>query len=499
VYYAGLKRFMPGINVLSPQPELAGFIARHLATLFELQAVCVSVRPAQGRPFLQVATLKGETASTEFRPVKAGSDTGQASSPLYHLRRLTQLPLISVFPLAGRTRAFGYLATGRHPDGSGLTGEEREVLEALAYQAGVALENAELYDQLTAAKDHYLTVVQSSSNIIIVVDSAGRVVDANRSAERVLGPATNLFGRPIVECIGQAGLFSIVQEVLTNREPVKGRELVLEAGAELRHYAVNVSPFTESETHSDTGALLIMYDLTALRTMERQVERAERLAALGQLTAGLAHEIRNGLNKMAGYATILADELPFGSPLARFPRGILEDTASLEGLLGRFLAFARDEKLSQTEVSLPALLTRELDALGPELKARKILLVTDFDPRTPTIVGDPSQLAQAVTNVVLNAVEAMVRGGTLTVTLRPSGNDILIVVKDTGPGIPENQRELVFNPFFTTKATGTGLGLSITHRIITRHGGVVHLDSRTDEGTTVVLQLPARVQEVSNP
>jgi signal transduction histidine kinase len=191
--------------------------------------------------------------------------------------------------------------------------------------------------------------------------------------------------------------------------------------------------------------------------------------------------------------------LPPGSPLARFPRGILEDTASLEGLLGRFLAFARDEKLSQTEVSLPALLTRELDALGPELKARKILLVTVFDPRTPTIVGDPSQLAQAVTNVVLNAVEAMVRGGTLTVTLRPSGNDILIVVKDTGPGIPENQRELVFNPFFTTKATGTGLGLSITHRIITRHGGVVHLDSRTDEGTTVVLQLPARVQEVSNP
>ncbi|MGE5508515.1 MAG: ATP-binding protein [Chitinophagales bacterium] len=491
VYYEGLKRFLPGINVLWPQRELAGFIVSHLATLFELQAVCLYVQPAQGAPFLQVATLEGDGAPV-FRSLEGEPRSERPGPPIYDLRRLTQLPLVSIFPLAGRTRPFGHLATGRHPDGSSLTSEEREVLETLAYQAGIALENAELYAQLMAVKNHYLTVVQSSVNVILIVDSAGVVVDVNRTAERVLGPAETLLGRTVAECTGQPAVAAVVREVLATRKPVAGREVSLvKPGEEPRPYALNVSPFREADDAlGESGALVAMYDLTPLRSMERQVERAERLAALGQLTAGLAHEIRNGLNKVAGYATILADELPPQSPLARFPRGILEDTAALEHLLGRFLSFAREEKLTRTTVALLPLLDRVLEALRPELKARNIHLVTDFAPATPPTFGDPAQLTQAVTNVVFNAVEAMEGGGTLAVSVRAAGDSILVSVKDTGPGIPEDQRELVFNPFFTTKAAGTGLGLSITHRIITRHGGAVHLDSRAGEGTTVVLQLP---------
>jgi len=241
-----------------------------------------------------------------------------------------------------------------------------------------------------------------------------------------------------------------------------------------------------------------MNDLTSIRAMERQIDRAERLAALGQLTAGLAHEIRNGLNKVVGYATILSDEIPESAPLGRFPRGILEDIGSLEGLLGRFLSFAREEKLSRTVLYLPDLLNRVLDALRPELKARGITLVCEFDPAAPPTEGDRSQLAQAITNVLFNAVEAMERGGRLGVRLSPEDGGLVVAISDTGPGIPEGQREQVFNPFFTTKANGTGLGLSITHRIITRHGGAVHLSSEHGNGTTVILRLPC-VGETGHP
>jgi nitrogen-specific signal transduction histidine kinase len=486
LYYEGLKSFLQEVSVLSPLPNLAGLVVARLASLFELSEVCLLVEPANAPPFLV-------TTETE-RPHPAVLPAPEARSgwTLSHLRRLSGLPLVSLFPLAGRHRPVGLLGVSRHPDGSHLTTEERAVLASLVRQAGVALENAELYEELVALKNHYLTVFRSTGDALLVVGPDGLLEEANPAAAQLFGPVDSLVGRPVDLVTRQKELLPLLSQAMGGKTPVAGRELIFRRpeGAPVP-CAVSVSPLLDPETGLCTGAVVTLADLAPIRAMERQVERAEHLSALGHLTAGLAHELRNGLNKIAGYAAMLADELPAPDPRRRLPQGILEDAAALEAMLQRFLTFAREEKLSRLAVSLPALLDKVLLALDPELRTRRIRLVRKVDPTVPAVQGDPAQLAQAVTNVLLNAVEAMDSGGgTLTVVLRRLPDALEIQVTDTGPGIPAETQELVFNPFFTTKPEGTGLGLAITHRIITRHGGTVRLESRPGQGAVVALALP---------
>lgn len=491
LYYAGLKHFLQEMNVLAPLPDLGAFLVARLASLFELSEVCLLVRPAKAPPFLLAASAgfgRPQVATLPF------PEDDSLEPTLVHLRRHSGLPVVSMLPLSGRSRSVGLLAIGRHPDGGPLTAEEREVLEAFARQAGIALENADLYSELLAVKNHYLTVIQSTHNALLVVSPDGLVEDANRAATRLFGPLERLLGRPIEEATGQAALGPLVAQTTAAKEPLAGRELALpDADGHSAPYAVVASPLLDPQTGDSAGAVIALSDLSDIRAMQRQVERAERLAALGQLTAGLAHELRNGLNNIAGYATMALDELQSsGDPRQRYLEGILEDAAELESLLKRFLAFAREEPLSSTEVALPALVERVLGALMAELRTRHVLLVKHVDPAAPTVQGDPAQLAQALTNVLLNAIEAMGRGGgVLTLEVGRSAAEVEVRVRDTGPGIPPELQEQVFNPFFTTKAEGTGLGLPITHRIITRHGGRVRLDSHPGRGTTVTLSLPS--------
>jgi PAS domain S-box-containing protein len=488
LYYEGLKRFLQELNVLAPLPDLAGFIVTRLASLFELSSAALLVQPATGPPFLQTVTTEAGWPELAICPLPDG---GTRDWSLGYLRRHSELPLVTVLPLVGRSRTVGALALSRHPDGSPLTAEERDVLESLSRQAGIALESAALYSELVALKNHYLTVIQSTANALLIVDPAGRVEDANQAALSLFGPATALFGKPVGAATGQATLQAYAEQAIAAKAPLSGRELAVRRPAgEPAPFAVTVSPLPDPESGESSGAVITLADLSPIRAMERQVERAERLSAMGQLTAGLSHELRNGLNKITGYATMLADELPPDDLRRRFPEGILEDAGALELMLQRFLAFAREEKLTCTAVSLPELVERVLSALQPELRTRHIALATEVDTALPPVLGDRAQLSQALTNLVLNAVEAMGREGILTLRLRSSKTDVELQVADTGPGIPADRRELVFNPFYTTKPDGTGLGLSITHRIITRHGGTVELASQPGCGTTVTLRLP---------
>lgn len=491
LYYESLKRFLLELNTLAPVPELAGVIVSRLASLFELSCICLLVQPTNSAPFLQCVSDEYGLPEVSALAVPEGEP---AEWTLGHLRRYSGLPLVAVFPLAGRSRPVGLLAVGRHPDGGLLTTEEREVMNSLAHQAGIALENAELYSELVALKNHYLTVIQSSANALLVVNPKGSVEDANQAAESVFGPLPSLLGQSVDRATGLPLLGPLVTQVTASGVQVVSQELTRRGPAgEPMSFAVNVTPLLTGEDGSSSGAVVTLADLSPIRAMECQVERAERLAALGQMTAGLTHELRNGINKIAGYATMLADELPSADARQRYPAGILEDAAQLESMLQRFLTFARQEQLSTTEVRLPELVERVLVALQPEFRTRRIELVADLPPGVPAIQGDPSRLSQAVTNVVRNAVEAMGQtGGTLSVSLQATRNAVQLRISDTGPGIPLDQQELVFNPFFTTKANGTGLGLPIVHRIVTRHGGTVLLESNPGKGTTVVLRFPCR-------
>lgn len=222
------------------------------------------------------------------------------------------------------------------------------------------------------------------------------------------------------------------------------------------------------------------------------IRRSERLAALGVLSAGLAHELNNQLHTIAGYASIVAKE---AGPDHRFAPDLamVRDEARRAGeLLDRFLMFARPARLRPVESDLAVLIRNCLAVLALPIRAQRIAVVTDVAPALP-LTCDPVPLEHALFNVLVNAVQAMKAGGTLSIaTGGAPGGLTRVTIADTGCGIlPENISK-VFDPFFTTKGPGegTGLGLAITHRVVEQHGGRVEIRSEPGRGTTVDLLLP---------
>src|SRR6185312_2617857 len=235
-----------------------------------------------------------------------------------------------------------------------------------------------------------------------------------------------------------------------------------------------------------------------LRKAQEEARRAERLAALGQLSAGLAHEIRNPLGVIKGSAEILNQKLSNSEPLAQELSGyIYTEVNRVSALVGRFLDFARPSQLNVKAEELPALLGRCLKTVADQGACTNVQIVRDDAPLLPKAMIDAELCEQAFTNLLLNACEAMGAGGILTVRTIPvitpgeSTHAVAVEIADTGPGVSDDVKEQIFNPFFTTKKAGVGLGLAIVSKIIDAHGGVLKLLGGQGQGACFHVTLPA--------
>lgn len=231
---------------------------------------------------------------------------------------------------------------------------------------------------------------------------------------------------------------------------------------------------------------------------ETQLRRADRLSALGQLSAGLAHEIRNPLGAIKGAVEILQDDYPPGHPKAEFYAILLKEVERLNDVLTNFLSFARPVTPRFAPVDVRGILTALEGLISGQARAHRVQIFTTFHSGPSRVMADETLLKQAFLNIMLNGVEAMPEGGDLAISTRlrsenPAGGRpdwVEVVFDDTGPGIPEEDQVRVFDPFFTTKKDGTGLGLAITHRIIENHHGSIRVMSQRGKGTTFVVALP---------
>jgi signal transduction histidine kinase len=222
--------------------------------------------------------------------------------------------------------------------------------------------------------------------------------------------------------------------------------------------------------------------------IEDQLRRADRLAALGELSAGMAHEIRNPLGSIRGTAEILRDAFAPDDKYAEFTIILMKEVDRLNQVLEDFLHFVRPEP-SEKQKFLPATALRDVLQLA-EVQARKagVKVVTEI-PELPQVQGDSGQLKQVFLNLILNAVQAMTAGGRLDVHAEQCDNWVICRFTDNGPGIADENIERIFNPFFTTKQEGSGLGLAIAHRIVDSVAGQLLVESRVGEGTTFTLKL----------
>ncbi len=260
----------------------------------------------------------------------------------------------------------------------------------------------------------------------------------------------------------------------------------------------------EAQTETLTRSHQELQEQTRLLLQkDAQIRRADRLSALGQLSAGLAHEIRNPLGAIKGSAEILQDDYPPGHPKTEFFSILLREVDRLNDVVTNFLSFARPAALRSGPVEVTLVLSALEGLISGKARVNRVQIFTSFHEGPSRLTADETLLKQAFLNIMLNALEAMPEGGDLTISTRlvssqevggPAPTErpewLEIVFDDTGPGIPEDHLGRIFDPFFTTKKDGTGLGLAITYRIIEDHHGTIRVFSQPGKGTTFVVRLP---------
>jgi len=242
-----------------------------------------------------------------------------------------------------------------------------------------------------------------------------------------------------------------------------------------------------------TGEVMRLHE--ELRLKNEELRRRERLAALGEMAAGLAHEVRNPLGGIALYASMMQREL--GShPSAQTAGKIFQGVRSLEALVCEILEFAQEDRLDRRRSRLGAILAQSHDAVARIAEQEAVEVEIDVSAAKIEVYSDPDRLQRVLTNLLANAIQASGPGGRARVNATATDRGVQIEVTDSGAGIPEELRQRIFHPFFTTKASGTGLGLAICHRIVEAHGGTISAGNAQGGGARFVVWLPAEAESV---
>jgi two-component system, NtrC family, sensor histidine kinase HydH len=238
------------------------------------------------------------------------------------------------------------------------------------------------------------------------------------------------------------------------------------------------------------GFLFIVKDLSQIRALELTIRRKERLAALGTLASGIAHEVRNPLSSIKGYAGFFGSLFEDDSENKKAAQLMVEEIDRVDRVISELLEFARPADLKRGPVQPGPLVKNTLRIIRHEAESTGIRIEEKIDPPLPDLFVDPDRFSQVLLNLFINAMQAMPQGGDLTVDVRVNEDAVLFAVSDTGEGILPDDQAAVFNPYFTTKKKGTGLGLAIVHKIIEGHNGTVWLDSVKGKGTTFFISIP---------
>lgn len=330
-------------------------------------------------------------------------------------------------------------------------------------------------------------ILSSIADGIVAVDRAGVVTAINPAAERLYGiRAEAVIGRPYHELFAGAEEHSALLETLeSGRTHIAVTFDFVRPDRTLRVDAS--SSVLRDGDRTPIGAVVVLKDVSERDRLMVQVMRADRLAGLGELTAGIAHEIRNPLTSIRGFLQYL-QECEDPAEWRRYGPLIIREVDSLNRLVGELLAFGRPRPPQIDKVQIGQLV-EEMAFLARGKSSAHIEL--SIAPDLPPIDGDREALKQAILNLLINAIQAIPEGGTVKVSTEDGGDGrVVIRVADDGIGIEPENLAKVFDPFFSTKASGTGLGLAMVHRIVDAHHGVITIDSRPGEGTTAELRLP---------
>ncbi len=398
----------------------------------------------------------------------------------------------------------GHLVIDNRPSRRAIDPRERELLEMLSEYLAIALRNSRLYGEIADTKRSLEQLIASAGDAIIALSPEDCIEGWNPAAERIFGlAAAQAIGRPITDLLPR-GDYGDARRRLADGRPMHAFETTATAGqprpAEL---AVTLSALHGRHGGLE-GLIAIVRDITAQREVEKQLRQSERLTALGQLAGGIAHDFNNLLQAILGYAQLMKQN-PRDAEFVARSLNIVE-AAAVDGseTVRRIQQFARlrpDEQFVGVDVN--QIVHDAVAIVRPRWEEKIARDNRPLDLRLDlgsieTINGRPAALTELMTNLILNALDAMPDGGTLTITTRGEPRQqITLTVADTGIGMPEPVRRRIFEPFFSTKGEGgSGLGLSMVYSIVRRHGGEIRVESEPGRGATFTLTFPVASEPV---
>lgn len=341
---------------------------------------------------------------------------------------------------------------------------------------------------LADAQQLYEHVLRAMVSTIITADMKGNLTSENPAAGKLLGEKSESV-KTIEERLAEH------EELLAfwrERNPVSNQEITLESNGQERFVEATLQPVADHR-NQQIGYSLSLVDRTEEKRLGRELSMRERLAALGELAAGIAHEVRNPLNGIELMLGLVQEDLAERGVIDERFIKIHDEVARLNVILTDFLLFARPKPLEKEAGNLVDLIEDALILVVPDIEHKQITVVRDYDDNVPKTMIDPAAIRRAMVNLIKNACQAMDQNGTLTLSIKNPGatqDGFSIEVRDTGPGIPADVKERLFHPFVTTKNEGTGLGLSIVHKTIVNHHGSIDCCNHASGGACFVVHLP---------
>ena len=343
-------------------------------------------------------------------------------------------------------------------------------------------------------------ILRSMTSGMVIFNHQGEIVQINQPAEVILEFSKNaVIGKHYKTVFKEQSSLSIhIQTMLVEGKTFSIPEMKhTKKNGELVWLSINSSVIKDEQGRM-LGMVVFLNDFTEVKKLEEEIAFKDKMAALGEMSSGLAHELRNSMGAILGFIKLLKKKKDDHTSKEQIIEGITKEAISMESMLQRFLDFAKPFKPKMEKIDLGVIIQDCLTSVKETLKENQIALKFDLDPDLPPLLGDCLLLKQCFQNLIQNSIDAMPNGGELSIRfkeekLSSQEKSMLVEISDTGCGIAKEDQDKIFNPFFTSKEKGTGLGLSLVKKIVSLHNGKIELESELNKGTTFKLFFPFRL------
>ncbi|MDF3129511.1 ATP-binding protein [Kiritimatiellaeota bacterium B1221] len=383
----------------------------------------------------------------------------------------------------------GFMLLGNRSSGRIYSHEETMVIGGLRDLFAVSYENAQLYTELQNGRIYMDLLLKNLVNGVLATDASGIISTCNQEASRILGCTEGELRGKNIQRLPQE-LFLFQKNILEKDLIIRDKEIILNAAEDHPVYLNAGASLFRDLKGNVMGSLLVLQDRTAIRNLEEQIKRSERLASLGTLSAGMAHEIKNPLVTLKTFTQLLPERYQDEDYRETFVTLASKEIDRIDGLMNKLLTLARPVKLELKEIALNRLLQKYVKLFREQAREVHIEVTEDFNADPDILLGEEDPLHQVLLNLLLNAQQAMPNGGEIQLCTRNIPGYVELQIKDSGEGISPEVQNHIFDPFFTTKSAGTGLGLAVAHQILEEHNAIVKIESAPGEGTTFMIRFP---------